>query len=76
MLKYFRGHKTALNQSGGPTATEYWEMLIQSGKRKVPEQRACFERMNKLLAAEEKVLMENKLESTAFAATTTSAEGT
>ena len=43
---------------------------------KVPEQRARFERMNKLLAAEEKVSMQNKLESTAVAATTTSAEGT
>jgi len=51
-------------------------MLVQSGKRKVPEQRAHFERMNKLLAAEEKVSMQNKLESTAVAATTTSAEGT
>ena len=55
---------------------EYWEMLVQSGKRKVPEQRARFERMNELLAAEEKVSMQNKLESTAVAATTTSAEGT
>ena len=51
-------------------------MLVQSGKRKVPEQRARFELMNELLAAEEKVLMQNKLESTAVAATTTSAEGT
>ena len=51
-------------------------MLVQSGKSKVPEQRACFERINKLLAAEEKVSMQNKLESTAVAATTTSAEGT
>ena len=50
-------------------------MLVQSGKCKVLEQRACFERMNKLLAGEEKVLMQNKLESTAVAATTTSAEG-
>ena len=75
MLKKFRGHKTALNQSGGPAAVEYWEMLVQSGKHKVPEQRACFERMNKLLAAEEKVAMQNKLESTAVAATTMSAEG-
>ena len=76
MLKYFRGHKTALNQSGGPAASKYWEVLVQSGKRKVLEQRAHFERMNKLLAAEEKVSMQNKLESTAVAATTTSAEGT
>ena len=51
-------------------------MLVQSGKCKVPEQRACFEHMNKLLAAEEKVSMQNKLESTAVAATSTSAEGT
>ena len=51
-------------------------MLVQSGKRKVPEQRARFEHMNKLLAVEEKVSMQNKLESTAVAATTTSAEGT
>ena len=51
-------------------------MLVQSGKRKVPEQRARFEHMNELLAAEEKVSMQNKLESTAVAATTTAAEGT
>ena len=51
-------------------------MLVQSGKRKVPEQRARFERRNELLAAEEKVWMQNKLESTAVAATTTSAGGT
>ena len=51
-------------------------MLVQSGKRKVPEQHARFERMNELLAAEEKVSMQNKLESTAATATTTSAEGT
>ena len=50
-------------------------MLVQSGKRKVPEQCARFERMNELLAAEEKVLMQNKLEFTAVAATTMSAEG-
>ena len=50
-------------------------MLVQSGKHKVPEQHACFECINKLLAAEEKVSMQNKLESTAVAATTTSAEG-
>ena len=55
---------------------EYWEVLVQSGKRKVPEQCACFERKNKLLAAEEKVSMQNKLESTAVAVTTTSTEGT
>ena len=51
-------------------------MLVQSGKCKVPEQRARFEHMNELLAAEEKVLMRNKLDSVAVAATTTSAEGT
>ena len=50
-------------------------MLVQSGKRKVPEQRTCFERMSKVLAAEEKVSMQNKLEFTAVAAITTSAEG-
>ena len=76
MLNQFRGHKTALNQADGPAAAEYWEMLVQSGKRKVPEQRARFERMNELLAAEEKVLMQNKLESTAVAATTSSPEVT
>ena len=51
-------------------------MLVQSVKRKVPEQRACFECMNELMAAEEKVSMQNKLESTAVAATTMSAEDT
>ena len=45
-------------------------MLVQSGKHKVTEH------MNELLAAEEKVSMQNKLESTAVAATTTSEEGT
>ena len=50
-------------------------MFVQSGKRKVLEQHACFEHMNELLAAEKRVSMQNKLESTAVAATTRSAEG-